>query len=140
MLINTITYLTRHKWQLLRFAIVGIVTFTINFSMVWVFYGKAKLDYRIAVSFAYILTVITHFYMNRSFTFRQESDNAVFDVAKYSMLPMLNYVITLSVNTFTVEFLRLTPYFGIIFSTFFTSISSFIVMKHFVFVRLGGSK
>ncbi len=140
MLINTVSYLIRHKWQLVRFVIVGIVTFAINLSMVWIFYGKAKLDYRIAVSIAYIITVVIHFFMNRSFTFRQESDKAVFDVVKYSTLPILNYIITLIVNTFTVELLGLTPYFGIFFSTLFTAISSFILMKHFVFVRIGGSK
>ena len=140
MLINTALYLIRHKWQLLRFGTVGLVTFAINLSMVWVFYGKAKIDYRISVSFAYILTVVAHFFLNRSFTFRQESDNTVFDVAKYGIMLILNYVITLIVNTLTVELLGLTPYFGIIFSTFFTALSSFLLMKHFVFIGSGGTK
>lgn len=57
------------------------------------------------------------------------------DTTKYLIMLFANYLITLSVTTVTVELLRLNPYFGIVFSTFATTFSSFLLMKHFVFVR-----
>lgn len=134
------TYIRDHKWQLIRFGIVGVATFAINFTLVWLFYGKARLDYRIAVTCAYIITVAAHFLLNRSFTYRQAEGPFGPDTLKYGVMFIANYLITLSITTATVELLGLTPYFGIVFSVFATAFSSFLLMKHFVFVRKKGVK
>jgi len=106
----------------------------------WLFYGKARLDYRIAVTCAYCITVIAHFMLNRSFTYRQKGGAVFPDTTKYLMMLFANYLITLSVTTVTVELLGLTPYYGIVSSVFVTAFSSFLLMKHFVFVRVDGVK
>lgn len=135
MLSRMLSYIRFHRWQLFRFGIVGLATFVLNFFLVWLFYGKARLDYRIAVSCAYMITVVAHFFLNRSFTYGQEGGSVVPDTAKYGIMLMANYLITLSVTTATVELFGLTPYYGIVFSTFATAFSSFLLMKHFVFFR-----
>ena len=135
MWVKTFSYFVRHRWELLRFIIVGLVTFALNFFLVWLFYGKAALDYRMAVSYAYFITVVTHFILNRSFTYRHKAGSVVPVTAKYCAMLFVNYGLTLSITTATVELLRLTPYYGIVFSTFATALSSFLLMKHFVFVR-----
>jgi putative flippase GtrA len=129
------SYVTRHKWQLLRFLIVGITTFALNFCLIWLLYGKALLDYRIAVSCAYFITVVAHFILNRSFTYGQKGGSIAPDTLKYGIMLLVNYLITLSITTATVELAKLTPYYGIVFATVATAFSSFILMKHFVFVR-----
>ena len=130
-----LSYIKHHRWQLIRFCIVGLTTFILNFFFVWLFYGRAKLDYRVAVSCAYCITVVVHFMLNRLFTYRQK-DGAVFtETTKYLMMLFVNYFITLSVITVTVELLGLIPYYGVIFSAFSTGFSSFLLMKYFVFVR-----
>lgn len=128
-------YISLHRWQLTKFVIVGVVTFVLNFMLVWLFYGRAGLDYRIAVTCAYFLTVVAHFMLNRSFTYNHVSGGAILATTKYVMMLLINYLITVSVAAITVELFGLTPYYGIVFSTFFTAFSSFLLMKHFVFVR-----
>jgi putative flippase GtrA len=137
---NIFAYIRNHKWQLIRFCIVGVATFALNLTLVWLFYGKAGLDYRIAVTCAYVVTVGAHFLLNRSFTYRQADGAVGPDAVKYGIMLIANYLITLGITTATVELLGLTPYFGIIFSIFVTAFSSFLLMKHFVFVRKRGVK
>jgi putative flippase GtrA len=132
---KTLSYIVVHRWQLIRFCIVGLATFALNFFLVWLFYGKAVLDYRIAVSCAYFITVVAHFILNRSFTYSQKGGSMAPDTVKYCIMLLANYLITLSITTATVELARLTPYYGIVFATFATAFSSFLLMKHFVFVQ-----
>lgn len=135
MLAKTFMYFVRHRWELIRFIIVGLVTFGLNLLMVWLFYGKVALDYRMAVSYAYFITVVAHFLLNRTFTYRHKAGSVAHATAKYFLMLFVNYGLTFSISTATVEYLRLTPYHGVIFSTFGTALSSFLLMKHFVFVQ-----
>lgn len=137
---SILSYIKNHRWQLVRFCIVGLSTFALNFFLVWLFYGKAGLDYRITVTCAYFITVIAHFMLNRSFTYRQKGGAVFPETTKYLMMLFANYLITLSVTIVTVELLGLTPYYGIVFSVFATAFYSFLLMKHFVFVRVVGVK
>ena len=134
------SYINKHKWQLIRFSIVGMTTFVLNFSLVWLFYGKVDLDYRIAITCAYVITVGFHFLLNRSFTYCRADGGVGFDTVKYGMLLIANYLITVSITSATVELFGLTPYFGVVFSASATAFSSFLLMKHFVFVRKQGVK
>ncbi len=135
MLSGVLEYLMRHRWQLVRFVMVGSATFCLNFSLVWLFYGKVGLDYRIAVSCAYFITIIAHFLLNRSFTYSRRDGSVAPDSLRYCTMLLANYAITLGVTTATVELLGLTPYYGVVFSACTTATSSFLLMKHFVFAR-----
>ncbi len=135
MLTVIVSYVTANKWQLLRFSIVGLTTFALNFVLVWLFYGVVGLDYRIAVSIAYTLTIIAHFMLNRSFTYGLVGMPEIPSTIRYAFMLFVNYLILLGVTTATVELLGLTPYFGVIFSEFVTAFSSFLMMKHFVFAQ-----
>lgn len=128
-------YIRSHGWQLVRFIIVGLATFALNIFLVWLFYGKAGIDYRLAATYAYFITVVVHFILNRSFTYRQEGSTLFPDTVKYCLMLFSNYIITLSVTTVTVELFLLTPYHGTIFSTFITAFSSFLLMKYYVFAQ-----
>ncbi|MGH8557619.1 MAG: GtrA family protein [Methylococcales bacterium] len=129
-----IAYVTVHRWQILRFCIVGVVTFVLNFFLIWLFYGKAEWDYRVAVSCAYVVTVSAHFLLNRSFTYGHRGGSVTFDSARYLFVLFVNYLITLGITSATVEAFGLSPYHGVIFSVMVTAFSSFLLLKHFVFV------
>jgi putative flippase GtrA len=126
-------YVKTHKQQLLRFGLVGAFTFSLNYSLVFLFYGKLMLDYRIAVSGAYFFTVVVHFFLNRSFTYRQSEYFLAHAPLRYCVMLVINYLITLTTVTVTVNILKLTPYHGVFFSAFATALSSFFIMKYFVF-------
>jgi putative flippase GtrA len=136
MIRHTLHYIVEHRWQLARFVFVGLLTFGINFSMFHLFYGLARIDYRISVSIAYAITVVCHFSLHRFFTFDAAEQQLAHNAGKYLAMLVLNYVITISMAWFVVEILGLSPYLGVVASTAATACTSFFVMKYFVFRKL----
>lgn len=139
MIRHSLRYIVDHRHQLAKFVFVGLLTFGINFGMFHLFYGLAKVDYRISVSLAYAITVISHFLLHRFFTFDAAGQELVHNVGKYLAMLGLNYAITITMAWFVVEVLRLSPYFGVVASTAATACTSFFVMKYFVFGKSGVS-
>jgi len=134
---HAIGYLAAHRTQLAKFVVVGIVTFGINFLFFHLFYGLFHWDYRIAVSLAYVITVISHFLLHRIFTFSAAEQQMVHNAGKYLLMVAVNYGITLTVVGLVVEVVGWSPYIGVIASTAATASTSFFVMKHFVFESKG---
>ena len=132
-----IRYISEHRLQLTKFVIVGFVTFAINFSSFHVFYGLFSLDYRVAVSLAYLVTVNCHFLLHRIFTFSAGEQYLIHNAGKYLLMLALNYVITMTVVWLVVELLEISPYIGVVASTAATASTSFFVMKYFVFRSKG---
>lgn len=127
------SYFSRHRGQIARFGLVGIITFILNYAMVWLFYGLIALNYRVAVSFAYIITVCAHFMLNRTFVYNKGGSTLFSHLGKYGGMLLINYLTTLAISMGTVEVCRLTPYYGVLFATGGTAFSSFLLMKYFVF-------
>jgi len=131
-----IKYFKYYRSFILRFFLVGIVTFAINNLFFWIFNTYLIFNYRISITFSYFLTVASHFLLNHFFTYSSQAEKGLAGAfPRYLLMLVLNYLITLSVVSLTVELLGLSPYFGIVFSTAATAISSFLVMNHFVFRR-----
>lgn len=137
MLRHALRYLRDHRLQLTKFIIVGLVTFGINFFCFYVFYGLIHLHYKVAVSFAYVVTVISHFLLHRGFTFGAGEQRLTRNAGKYLLMLGLNYVLTLTVVWTVVEIVGASPYLGVIGATAATASSSFFVMKYFVFRTKG---
>ena len=123
----------RNFGELCRFGLVGIVTFGINFLSFSLFFGLLHLDYRVAVSLAYVVTVCCHFLFNKTFTFGATKQRLRHNVPRYVLMLGLNYVITIVASWLTVEVVGASPYFGVVAATAGTAFSSFFVMKYLVF-------
>lgn len=129
-------YFVFHRAYILRFVLVGIITFAINNLFFWIFNSYFKFNYQVSITFSYFLTVASHFLLNHFFTYGGQADKEIFSaLPRYLSMLALNYLITFSIVSLTVELLGLSPYFGIIFSTAGTAVSSFLLMNHFVFRR-----
>jgi putative flippase GtrA len=127
-----------HYWltnfgELCRFGLVGIATFGVNFLSFSVFFGLLHLDYRVAISLAYVFTVCCHFLLNKTFTFGATEQRLRHNAPRYVLMLGFNYVITITASWLTVEVLGASPYFGVVASTAGTALSSYFVMKYFVF-------
>ena len=128
-----IKYFLNNKEKLLRFTVVGVATFILNISLVRFFYGFLQIDYKFSATYAYALTLCLHFLLHRFFTYGSVGGKIQSDSLRYSLVPIINYFITLVITFLTVEFINLTPYHGVFLSTLFTAVSSFLLMNHFVF-------
>jgi putative flippase GtrA len=128
-----IAYLRAHRGEILRFALVGVATFALYFLSFHVCFAILGLGYKAAVSVAYVITVTTHFLLNRFFTFNAHASDLGAHAGRYALMLLLNYGITLGVMWFVVEVMHISPYLGTVASTLATAASSFFVMKYFVF-------
>ena len=126
-------YVAKHFIELLRFSIVGVSTFFVNFLSVYLFYGTLHLDYRFAASLAYIITTCCHFMFNKLFTFSAGEQKLHHNAPRYGLMLALNYAITIFATSLTVGIFGGSPYLGVVASTGGTALSSFFVMKYFVF-------
>jgi putative flippase GtrA len=135
MLSKFIAYLARNHKLILRFGLVGMITFMLSYFIVWLFYGVFALDYRFAITVAFIITVIAHFILNRTFTYKTSESPIVHQAWKYGVMLAVNYMINLFASIIAVEVFELSPYFGIVFATIITASSSFFLIKYFVFLQ-----
>lgn len=127
-------YFRLNQKQLSKFVLIGIITFFINFLSFHYFYGIFQLNYKISASFSYAITVIAHFILHRTFTFKAEGNNKLgSNMAKYSLMLILNYITTISVMWLTVDVIHDSAYIGVVASTAATAALSFLIMKYFVF-------
>jgi putative flippase GtrA len=128
-----INYLAENRLQLIKFIIVGFLTLGINLGCFHFFYDYLLWDYRIAVSMAYVLAVITHFSLHRLVTFQATDQDFVNNTWKYLTMLALNYVVMFSIVWCAVNIAQVSPYIGLIASTAITMVINFLVMRHFVF-------
>lgn len=128
-----IKYVTTHSGELVRFAVVGTATLLVNVLAVSIFYGLLRDDYRIAISLSYIVTVCCHFTLNKMFTFGAAEHKLIRSAPRYGMMLVLNYLITLTCSWLSVGIIGTSPYVAVIASTCGTAVSSFYVMKYYVF-------
>lgn len=133
MLKYSLNYVITHYKQIVKFTSVGFTTFGIYVLSFHIFYGHIKLDYRVAVSIAYIITIISHFLLHRTFTYHATEQALIHNIWKYLLMLVINYFITLIVIWFVVDIINHSPYIGLIASTAVTAFISFFAMKYFVF-------
>ncbi len=126
-------YAIAHRVQLLKFVVFGIATFCIYFLSFHLLYGNLHIDYKIAVSIAYVITVTSHFLLHRTFTFEATNQNVSQHVGKYLFMLGINYSSMLAIMWLLVDFFKLSPYFGLVITTITSAGMSFLVMKYFVF-------
>ena len=117
----------------IRFAIVGATTAAIYFGLLAILVEYVHLDYRLAVTVAYVVAVGFHFLSNRRFTFRAHEAKALPQLLRYLVLVGVSYLVTLTVVTIAVEVLRTDPMWGVVLAAAATMGLGFVVSKFWIF-------
>ena len=133
-------YLNKNSNFILRFILVGCVTFCLNICLTWVFYDGLNIDYKIAISIAYGFTVVMHFSLNKFFTFNSAKHSIVNDGIRYALMLLVNYLVTLVLSIIFVGMFGLSPYLSIMISTIVIASSSFLLMRHLIFHMQGKAR
>lgn len=127
------TFLIQNKHSIFTFLCVGALTSLLYFGLFGLFWKILTINYSIAVSMAYVLSIIFYFFSNRMFTFKSQAQPVSGQFIKFIGMAILNYVITLIVVYTSVELLTLPPYIGMVFAVGTTTILSYIIAKFWVF-------
>jgi putative flippase GtrA len=112
---------------------VGFTTFGIYVSTFHLSYDSFQLDYKLAASIAYIITITSHFLLHRLFTFSAMGQEVGHNMWRYVLMLAINYVIMMIVMWLTITVINTSPYLGLVASTSITMVLNFLMMKYFVF-------
>ncbi|OGT34308.1 MAG: hypothetical protein A3C44_07555 [Gammaproteobacteria bacterium RIFCSPHIGHO2_02_FULL_39_13] len=115
------------------YCLIGGLSATVYFGVFALFFQGFHVHYQLAISFAYIMSVITHFTMNRYFTFAVNGKNLQKHIVKYVVMVMVNYVITMTIVYFIVSELQCSPYFGMVSAIGVTVLSGYMMARYWVF-------
>jgi len=132
-LINSISFLAGKYIKFISFLIIGILTACVYFAIFTVLWKWLGINYKIAVTSAYIPAVSFQFFTNRTFAFKNHADNITHQAVKFMMLLAINYLFTIAIVTGAVVYLSASPYSGMILSLGVTMISGFLISKLWVF-------
>lgn len=128
-----VKFIFQHQRAIISFAAVGILSAIINLASFSFFWTFLHIHYKLAVSFAYILSVLFHFFANKYFTFKQRHSRVLAQISRYLTVTALNYLITLCVVYLAVETFHLSPYLAIIAAIGVTVNTGFILSHFWIF-------
>ena len=132
-------YIKNNIKQIILFTIIGLITFALNFILIFFTNEVLELNYKVAISISYFITVLFHFNLHRIYTFRGHDSSVIKHGFRYLIMLFINYCITLVTAIIVVDFSGIKPYYSILFSVPLTAFSSFIIMKYLVFKKVDSS-
>ncbi len=120
--------------QVFLFLSVGGASAVVNFFSFYLAFNVCGMNYKIAASIAYALSVAAHFIGNHTITFREREPVDVSPrLKKYAVLLLVNYCVTLFTVTASVNWLHLSPYAGIVLAIAVTVIIGYMLSQKWVF-------
>lgn len=115
------------------YLVVGGLTALIYFGFIALGVEILELDYRIAVSVAYVFAVSFHFLANRKFTFRVVDNRVIRQSIRYLGVLMINYLITISIVSLLVGKHGVSTYLSAAVSIVVTVGIGYLASKFWVF-------
>lgn len=119
--------------EFLVYLVVGGLTALIYFGFIALGVEILELDYRIAVSAAYVIAVSFHFLSNRKFTFRVADSRVIRQSIRYMSVLMINYLITISIVSLLVGKHGVSTYLSAAVSIVVTVGIGYLASKFWVF-------
>jgi putative flippase GtrA len=126
-------FLYCHIAALFKFGVVGSLTASLYFVAMWFVADFIGWSYLVAVTAAYFVSTLFHFFANRHFTFGAGSDSLRRQILRYSAMWLINYAITVLVVSFCVERVGLSPYVGVCISIAATVFLGYFLSRYWVF-------
>ncbi len=81
-------------WQLGRFAAVGASGYVVNLAMFALCVHLLGIDYRISAVFAYVVSVVNNFWLNRHWTFGARHHHPMFQAVRFFAVSLLTFGFT----------------------------------------------
>ena len=123
---------TRYQ-TFLWFAAIGAFSGSVYFICLFYLLDALALDYRLAVSIAYLVALSCHFGANRQITFRGLGGSVYVHIMRYSIMVGLNYLTTMVIVIAAVNLAYVSVYIGAMVAIGFNLIINYWLSKHWIF-------
>jgi len=125
-------FVARYR-DFIAFSVVGILTGTVYFSCIAFLLEVVGVDYRIAVTTAYLVALVCHFLANRLVTFRGSGGKLHLQISKYALMVGANYLTTMGIVIGAVNLLHTSPYAGALAAIAGSLFINFFLAKYWIF-------
>ena len=122
-----------HLFTFIKFGTVGAITAAIYFLLMWIFFSGFEMGYIGAISIAYLVSTAFHFLANRYFTFGASEDRYGYQLIRYLVMWVLNYLLTITVVSVCFEQFELSPYIGVCVAVVLTMFVGYVLSHYWVF-------
>lgn len=117
------------------FLVIGSLTAFIYFSLLSLFIEMMRLNYRLAVTFAFIFACGFQFFANRKYTFKAIEKNAAKQLVRYLLWVILSYLITLGTVTLAHEVYKINAYLSVLIALIFTTNLGFLLSQRWIYKK-----
>ena len=133
--------LLKNRKSFLVFSLVGAATAGLYFLSLAALIEILAVDYRVAVTFSYLLGVTFQFSANKLLTFKNRKlMGTIPQLFRYAAVAASNYVLTMLIVLFTVEKLHQPPYLGVLISVGVTVMVGYLLSRHWIFAQAKNRK
>lgn len=119
--------------QIFRYLGVGGSTALLYFGLILITVQLLHLGHILAVSISYVGAVSFHFLANKTFTFASHDGNVMWEVLRYILAALLNYLITLAIVFIVVDWGHRSTYLGAFLAIAVTQGLGYGLTKFWVF-------
>ena len=126
--------------KVILFATIGACSGTIYFALIYALMEMFALDYRLAVSIAYLVALACHFFANRQFTFRAHNASLHGHLIRYAAMLVFNYFVTILMVVVAVKLFLTTAYVGAFIAIVMNMFSNYWLLKSWIFRNLSSQE
>ena len=124
-----------NKKELFLYFLLGIAKTVVYFGLFALAQGVLQVSSSVAVSIAYSITAVFHFWVSRTVTFKVQHNKHWSQFFRYIVLLVLNYVITLMVVQGSLQ-ITSNPFIGLVVAVGVTSMIGYLMSKFWIFNNL----
>ncbi|MBP3037941.1 GtrA family protein [Bacillaceae bacterium Marseille-Q3522] len=126
----------KNKKEMINYLIFGVLTTLVNIISFWIFTAMFHIDYKLATTIAWILSVLFAFVTNKIYVFnsRTNSFRAICrEFFAFMFMRLLSYFLDLGTMIFLVELLHSGSLFAKIIANILVVIFNYFASKYFIF-------
>ena len=117
----------------IKYLVVGLITLFIYYVLLYVLKDLIGFNYVVAILISYLFAVISHFLLNRKFTFKLKSKITSSQIFKYFLIALFNYIIQIITLFLLYDLLNFYFYFSWIIGILLTIVIGYTLIEKFIF-------
>ncbi|WP_318507045.1 GtrA family protein [Bacillus sp. T3] len=127
-----------NKKEVFNYLVFGVLTTIVNIASYGLLTKIMNIDYKVATTIAWLLSVIFAFITNKMFVFKSLSigiDTLIKEFSSFLFFRILSYFIDLAMMIVLVEWVRMDDVLAKIFANIVVVVLNYIASRYFIFQK-----
>lgn len=125
-----------NRKEIISYLIFGVLTTVVNIATFAIVYDIMRLDYKIATTIAWIISVLFAFITNKHFVYNSKSINAkivIREFVSFIIFRILSYVIDLVMMIIMIDGYNMNSIYAKVIANIFVVVINYFASKFFIF-------